>query len=242
MPRPLIKNGAPPTSSTASSSSMASPGLVWSSIACKLDPHLASIDDVAVQPLHGILGVSFLVEPNESETPGLFGVRIPWDVYVTDFPVFLKYRLNLVWCHPKGEVVHFEADHPFNVGRPASIVVAVHATPSPTTSSSMIVSVVSTVPLVAVVPLVATVTTATATTVVPFVPVTPVVSISTVRHVSSCMEGVCVFLLFFFFKFKMAAARWVLLRMRRKQWRLIMSSSIFYCLYFSFFCSLISLG
>lgn len=59
-------------------------------VARHLHPQLAAIEHGPIHGVHGVFGVTLVVEPDESEAAGLLGVAVPRDVHVADAPVLLE--------------------------------------------------------------------------------------------------------------------------------------------------------
>ena len=85
-------------------------------ISGQLDPHLTSVQHIAIQPIHGIVSITLIIEPNESKTSRILREPVPGDVDVSYVTIPLKQRLQLFGGDPIREVIHLQADHTLDVG------------------------------------------------------------------------------------------------------------------------------
>ena len=111
-------------------------GLAWTAIASHLHSHLASVQHIAVHPVHRIFRVAPIEKPYKSKASGLLGEPIPRDVYVSDLAKSLEDGLELLWGDSVGEVIHFQTHHPTNVWRSSPSVRISRAAAIPTPAST----------------------------------------------------------------------------------------------------------
>jgi len=72
---------------------------------------------VAIQLVHGILGVVTLVETDESEASGLLGSMISGNVDVADVAKLFKHFLQLLPGCSESQIIHLERGHLVDVRR-----------------------------------------------------------------------------------------------------------------------------
>lgn len=97
-------------------------GLRWSTVAGHLHPELPAVKERSVHGVHGVLGVSLIMEANEGEASALLSVPVPGDVNVPDAAVLIEHSAQGLRWGSVGEVVHFKRGHPLHVRRRPSVV------------------------------------------------------------------------------------------------------------------------
>lgn len=90
-------------------------------VARHLYPQLAAVQHGPVHGIHGVLGVTLIMEADEGEAAGLLSVAVPRDVHVADAPVLLEDAPQRVGRGAVGQVVHLEGGHTLHVGRGAAV-------------------------------------------------------------------------------------------------------------------------
>lgn len=122
---PRLPAAPAPVATTPVSAGWRSPAAVvrvrGSAVARHLHAQLAAVQHGPIHGVHGVFGVTLVVEADEGEAAGFLSVAVPRDVYVADAPVLLEDAPQGVGRGAVGQVVHLEGGHALHIGRRAAV-------------------------------------------------------------------------------------------------------------------------